>query len=286
MVINTRNDASDVGRCLKSVRWADEIIVIDQESTDGSAEVAEAAGARVYKHKPSLFVELVRNFAISKATGDWVLILDPDEEIPSKLAEKIRKIADSDGNISFYRFPRKNIIFGKWIKHSLWWPDYLIRFFRKGSVVWSEKIHSIPETRGIGQDLTAEEENAITHYNYRTISQYLEKMGRYTDAQAKELVDSGYIFNWKDLISKPTAEFLRRFFSAEGYRGGVHCLALSLLQAFSELVIYLKVWEQKKFPDDYVDSRALDRSINDIIHWQAASSSGIRKILLRIKARL
>jgi len=157
--------------------------------------------------------------------------LDADEEITPKLAKILKDLATGK-EISFYRLPRKNIIFGKWLRHSLWWPDYNIRFFKKGNVQWSEKIHSVPLTRGTGKDLEAKEVNAIVHHHYQSISQYLERMNRYTNIQAEELSKSGYQFRWQDMVKKPMGEFLSRFFVGEAYKDGLRGLILALLQAF------------------------------------------------------
>lgn len=246
VVINTWNEEKNIERCLKSVKWADEIIVVDMESTDKTVEIAKKYGAKVFSHKYTGYVEPARNFALSKATGDWVLILDADEEIPPALAEKLRKIAE-ENKCDFVRLPRKNIIFSKWIKNSRWWPDYNIRFFKKGKVTWSDKIHSVPMTRGERKDLEAKEEDAIAHDHYQLISQYLERLNRYTKVQARELINQGYQFAWQDLLTKPTGEFLSRFFAGEGYKDGLHGLVLALLQAFSELIKYLKAWEAQGF---------------------------------------
>lgn len=288
VVVNTWNEEKNIERCLKSVRWADEIVVVDMYSTDKTVEIAKKFGAEVYFHKFTSYVEPARNYAITKAQGDWVLILDADEEISEKLANKLKKIAKED-KVDFLRIPRKNIIFGKWIKHSRWWPDYNIRFFKKGKVTWSEKIHSVPLTRGEGMDLDSKEINAIIHHHYQSISQYLERMNRYTEIQAKELINSNYQFAWQDLIKKPTGEFLSRFFAAEGYKDGLHDLVLALLQAFSELVKYLKIWEEQGFKEAKIkDFYQEVKKANKELHWwqrkkQAEKLGIFGKILFKTK---
>lgn len=273
VVINTRNEEKNLPRALQSVKsLADEVVVVDMHSTDKTCEIAKRTGAKVYIHPETGYVEPARNFAISKATGDWILILDADEEIPIKLAKGLKKLIKNP-KASFYRIPRKNIIFGKWIKHSRWWPDHNIRFFKKGAVVWSEVIHSVPETRGKGLDLEVEEGLAIVHYNYDSISQYLERMNRYADVQAKFLKDGGYKFSWQDILRKPTSEFVSRFFAGEGYKDGVHGLVLGLLQAFSEAVVYIKVWELEKFKEAKLKKDDLGGEFGNIggevDHWMA-----------------
>lgn len=248
VVINTWNEEANIRSCIASIKAiADEIVVVDMNSTDETQKRAKSLGATVYTHPFTNYVEPARNFAISKAKGDWILIVDADEQISPKLASIIAKTIENPGGYNFYRLPRKNISFDKWIKHGMWWPDYKIRLFQKGTVLWSEIIHSIPQTRGSGSDFPAEEEYAIIHNNYQSISQFVDRLNRYTSEQAQERYEKNSSFHWSIILSAPFEEFLRRFFSAEGYKDGFHGLVLSLLQAFSELVVVLKIWEKHKF---------------------------------------
>lgn len=295
VVINTLNEEKNLPRALFSIKdLASEIVVVDMESQDSTREIAKKAGAKVYIHKPTGYVEPARNFALSKATGDWILILDADEEIPVSLSKKLITLAKNPGGRDFFRLPRKNIIFGQWVRHSRWWPDYNIRFFKKGAVVWSEIIHSVPETHGVGWDLPAQESLAIVHYEYNSISQYLARLDRYTTIQAKYKILEDYKFSWRDLFQKPTSEFLSRFFVGEAYKDGVHGLALSLLQAFSEVVLYLKIWEMEKFKVINFDNPELENEFTkaegEIDHWLVAKrmrrpSAGWR-ILNKVLRRL
>lgn len=246
VVINTFNEENCIARAVKSASWSDEVVVCDMYSEDKTAEIAKKNGAKVVFHERKKYVELVRNFNISQAKNGWVLILDPDEEVPDSLAEKLQAIAEKD-EASFVEIPRKNIIFGKWMKAAMWWPDYNIRFFKRGRVSYSGEIHRPPKTDGQGLKLPDDEKYALQHYHYISISQFLQRMDRYTSAQAEELQKEGYKFNWADLIAKPLSEFLGRYFANSGFKDGLHGLALSLLQSFSFLIVYLKVWEMEKF---------------------------------------
>ena len=198
------------------------------------------------------------------------MILDADEELTDKLAKKLKSIVNNS-IADFYRLPRKNLIFSQWIRHSRWWPDYNIRFFKKGSVSWSEIIHSVPETHGKGQDLLAQEGLAIVHHHYESVSQYLTRSDRYSSIQAKAKIKEGYEFSWRDLIRKPVGEFLSRLFVGEAYKDGVHGLALSLLQAYSELLVYLKVWELNKFKTSNLELSELEKEFleaeGELDHW-------------------
>ncbi len=243
-VINTRNEEKNIEECLKTLQFADEIVVVDMESGDDTKKIAKNYTDKVFDHKAVGFVEPARNFAINKAVGNWILIVDADERIPKTLARKLIEITQED-NVDFVRIPRKNLIFGQWTQHSRWWPDYNIRFFKKGSVEWQNEIHSIPITTGTGINLDAEETLAIEHHHYDTIDEYFERALRYSTQQSKELIDSGYKFDAKDLIEKPISEFISRFFAGEGYRDGLHGLILAFLQFFSVMLIYLKVWQHE-----------------------------------------
>jgi len=271
-VINTWNEEENIGRCLKSIKdFADEIVVVDMKSEDKTVEIAKKFGVKIFTHKQTLYVEPARNFALRQAQGKHILVIDADEVLPQSLAKRLKKIAEGD-EIDYVEIPRKNIIFGKWIEYSLWWPDYNIRFFRKGKVKWSDKIHAPPKAEGLRKKLPANQENAIIHHHYQNVSQYVERLNRYTNIQAENLIIGGYKFKWPDLLRKPTDEFLSRFFAGQGYKDGLHGLTLAFLQAFSELILYLKVWEKEKFtPEEKILKEFKTEAIKtakDFRFWQ------------------
>lgn len=278
VVINTLNEERNISGAIKTVGWADEIIVCDMHSADKTVEIAKKMGAKIFFHKKEKFVEPARNFAISKATNEWVLILDADEQIPISLAQQLMAIASRTKQIDYVKVPRKNLIFGHFMQGAMWWPDFNIRFFRKGKVVWTDEIHRPPQALGEGLELLSSEEYAIVHNNYESVSQFLERMNRYTSIQAEELNKGKYKFNWKDLLEKPLSEFLSRFFAMGGYKDGLHGLALSLLQAFSFLIVYLKVWEMDKFANQGIDLSEIDSEKNKsgqaINYWLKQTRQG------------
>lgn len=248
VVLGVFNEEKNIKRCLESVKWADEIIIVDDGSTDRTVEIAKRYTDKIFPHKSEGYVEPTRNFGIGKAQGEWILLLDADEEIPDTLALKLKEISDNK-DIDFVWIPRKNIIFNKWIKNEGWWPDYNVRFFRKGSVTWSNRIHSKPEIEGQELHLQEREEWAITHYNYSTISQFLEKLDRYTTIEADEFIKANKKFIPSSLISNPMEEFLSRMFARKGYKDSYHGLVLSSFEAFSMQVVMAKVWEKQGFDD-------------------------------------
>lgn len=294
-VINTINEEKKIGRCLASLKgFANEIVVVDMMSTDKTVEIAKKYGAKVFKHKRIGYVEPARNFAISKAKHDWIIILDADEEVREGLKIFIKQEIKKP-QADFYRIPRKNIIFGKWMKHSGWWPDHNIRFFRKNSVSWNEVIHSVPMTTGTGLDLPTKEDYAIRHRHYSSVEEYITRMNKYTTIQARELNKKGVEFKWRDVLIKPSSEFLRRYFAESGYKDGLHGLVLSLLQTLSELTIYIKLWQKQKFrkrkitaEDTYEELIKISR---DFVWWVydskiKESKNFFQKIWLKITRKL
>ena len=245
VVVNVRNEAENLTKCLKSIKdFADEIIVVDMKSTDESVSIAKEYEAKVFSYRPMKFVEPARNFALSKAKGKWILLLDPDEYLNKSLKKELKKIT-LRSDVDFVKIPRQNFIFGKWIKHANCWPDYLIRFFKKGAVTWQNEIHSQPVTKGNSLTLLDSEKLAIKHNNYQNINQFILRAIRYSSIQADELKNQDYKIKVSDFILKPTQEFNSRFFFAQGYKDGLHGLIFCLLQAFAIALIYIKLWEKQ-----------------------------------------
>ena len=242
-VVNTRNEEANLAECLQTLSFCSEIVVVDMSSEDKTVEIAKDFTHKVFSHPNVGFVEPARSFAISKALGDWILIVDADERVSKELAKALQKVATED-EFDFVRLPRKNFVFGQWLQYSRWWPDYNIRFFKKGTVSWQDEIHSVPITTGKGTNLEAQSSLAIEHIHYKNIDEYLYRTIRYANQQAKELKASGYKFEPTDIITKPISEFNSRYFAGEGYKDGLHGLVISLLQFFAILLVYLKVWEK------------------------------------------
>ena len=288
VVVNTYNEEKNIGRCLDSVEdFADEIIVVDMHSSDKTVEIVKEYGAKVFQYEYTRYVEPARNFALSKATGDWILLLDADEELPESLSHKLREIIEID-RADLVKIPRKNIIFGKWIEHTRWWPDYLVRFFRQDKVKFSDEIHAPPQTKGEELILEPKEELAIIHHNFQTISQFIERLNRYTDIQSDEKNKDQYEFKIEDLLIKTSNEFFSRFFSGEGYKDGGHGLILSVLQAFSEFIVYLKVWEKQGFKEERIEKLRgiVGKIVKDFYYWQAKTTSNLKeKFLLKIRSK-
>jgi glycosyltransferase involved in cell wall biosynthesis len=286
VVINTLNEEKNLPRVLTSVKeFANEIIICDMHSDDKTVEIAKKFKAKVITHERTDYVEPARNFALRQASGGWILVLDADEELSVKLAEQLQKIVEENKG-DYVVIPRKNIIFNQWMEHSRWWPDYLVRFFKNGKVIWSDKIHQPPDTSGKELMLEANEQNAIIHYNYDTIDQYLERMIRYSRIQSEQLLKDGYQFSWSDVIQKPTSEFLGRYFLGEGYKDGLHGFCLAFLQSLSEFLVYARIWESRHFGK--VDGPSVlsevKKATDEVDYWVAQKTNNpLRKILHKLR---
>lgn len=246
VVVSAFNSEAKIKDCLESVSWADEIIFVDNYSTDRTLKIAQKYTSKIFIRPNKAMLNINKNFGFTKATNDWILSLDSDERASSELKEEIllainNKLSTANG----YWIPRKNIIFGKWIKHTGWYPDCQLRLFKKGKGRFLEEhVHEMIKIEGKTEYL----KNHIIHYNYETILQFLQKLGNiYAPNEAEQLLKNGYEFDWKDSIRFPTKEFLSRFFAREGYKDGFHGLMLSFLMGFYHFVVFTNIWERLKF---------------------------------------
>lgn len=240
------NEADSLKRCFKSLAgFADEIVVLDIGSSDQSIAVCKKYGVTVFKHSFVPYVEKVRNDAWLKANGDWILVLDPDEVIGDTLKEKLKEIV-LENRYQAVNIPRKNIFFNHWIAHTNWWPDYHVRFFKKGYVKWGDKIHEYPAVRGQMLNLEAKEDLAISHFGYDSVDEFMERQNRYSSIEAGNLFASGLKFSWFNFFWKPSREFLVRFIRHGGFLDGIYGFTLSFLMMIYELQVLIKLWELEK----------------------------------------
>jgi glycosyltransferase involved in cell wall biosynthesis len=296
VVINTKNAAATLERTLKSVSWADELVVMDMKSTDQTTQIAEKYGAHVYSHPDVGYVEPARNAAIQKAKGNWILLVDADEEVPSTLAEKVALLVNGDATADAYYIPRKNIVFNHWYQHAGWWPDYQLRLFKRGMVEWSDKIHQIPAIKGSHDYLAATEEHALIHHNYQTVEQFIDRLNRYTSHEVTSRttpVNTKAQPSTRTLIYAFKDELLARLFKHRGIDGGLHGVSLSLLQGMYEVIVILKQWQANDFPPQpnqqhqtIAALRGLQADLSYwIADWQVEHSSGLIKWWWRLRRR-
>jgi glycosyltransferase involved in cell wall biosynthesis len=259
VVISAYNEEKTIGRCLASVPFADEIIVVDNASTDKTRDIAKKFTKNIFDKPNQLMLNANKNFGFEKAKSDWILNLDADEEIPPVLAREIQSIIQSNPSENGFWIKRKNYSFGKWIQHGLWWPDKQIRLFRRTKGAFPcVHIHEYIKVEGIVAELT----EPYLHYNYESVHQYLTKIDRASTSEAISLQEAKYQLAWYDAIRFPLSDFLKIYFAQAGFKDGLHGLVLSLFQAFYSFSVFAKVWEMQKFPERDISAKAIREELH------------------------
>lgn len=242
VVALTLNEAKHIRECLESVRsFADELLVLDSGSTDSTAEIAREAGARV-ETRPFDNYASQRNAALEAARGKWIFFIDADERgdaaVGQEIRDEISRIERTNANEVLFWIPRKNYIFGKWIQHAGWSPDFQPRVLKKGRAHFdpTRPVHELVIAEGGELHL----KQPLIHYNYETLAQFRAKQKRYTRIEALEMYEQKIHPRLRSYISMPAREFFRRFVSLQGYRDGLHGLVLSALMAY--YAFWRQVW--------------------------------------------
>jgi len=293
-VVLTHNEAKDLPACLKSLSWVTDIFLIDSGSTDKTLEIAKSAGAKVFKRKFDNFSNQ-RNFALNKvAAYNWVLFVDADEILEKSLAKELMSFA-KDIYLDGVELPRKNYIFGRWIKNADWYPDYRLVFTRPKMVTFEGEVHErLKFVKGNGT--VARAEGNLLHHNYDTVKEFVVKnLVDYPADYAKSLANDGHKFAAGDLIIKPISEFMRRYFLTEGWRDGLFGLNLSLLMGAQTLVAYIYLWELQGKRGDLTaaETQRLFRDVQgkgkELSYWLTSiaveSTKGMTKYLHRARRK-
>lgn len=243
-IVHTRNEIENIKECIKSIKgFANEIILIDMESNDGTVELAQRMGAKVYSIKNYGIVEPARQYGINKASGDWILIIDADERLTKNLSRLLRFLTKQN-KFDVVRIPFKNIIFGKWFKKSNLWPDYHARFFRKGCIEWPSYLDSEPEyNHNKTLDLPAFAVNAIVHESHPGIDGLISKINRYSNhAQTPTLTSQALV---ERMLLYPQLDFSRRYLETGG-KDGMEGYIFARVMEFYEFIKWAKYWEKNK----------------------------------------
>ncbi len=243
VVLTTLNEERNIERCLNSVRWADEIVVVDSFSWDRTVELARRYTDRVYQHEYLGSSRQVQR-GIEYAAGEWVLVIDADEEVTPALAEAVQAILRDGTETDGFAILRKPSAFGRWISAGGWYPDYQFRLFRKNRYrPEHQEVHGGFTTTGRRERLDA----LLLHHTYPTIYTYVEKMNDYTSLQVsnKLAADPGVQAPWHKLVLSPLSHFLKMFVVKKGYRDGFHGFVLALLDAAYTMLLYAKLWEYR-----------------------------------------
>ncbi len=240
VILITYNEEINIERCLRSVSWADEIIVVDSFSTDKTIELARQFSSNIIQHKYDGDIrQRERGFAVAK--GGWLFYIDADEEITNEMKEDILKEINSSSHEGYWA-QRRNKIFGKWIYNGGWFPDLTFRLFRKDKYVAEfEEVHGGFTVWGSKGTLNG----FLNHFPYDTIEQYVAKMNDYTSLQVsnKFKQKDGLNISWGKIIFSPVSHFLRKYFSNKGLKDGMHGFVLAVLGAIYTFALYAKCKE-------------------------------------------
>jgi len=238
------NEEANLSRTLESVRWADEIILVDSGSQDRTIDIAKYFGAKTSYHAFGGHGEQ-KNVALDLCTSDWILLLDADEVLTPVLQAEIRELLSGAPKYGAYWIPRLNLYFGRWMRHGGFYPDHKLRLFRRGSARLSEGVgpHSTPQFTGPKGKLR----NDMLHYAYPTLGIYLEHMNRYSSEIAKLLNQRGRISKSLpaflcNAVLNPAATFVYNYFFRLGFLDGREGLLLHLNHSVYIHWKFIKAW--------------------------------------------
>jgi glycosyltransferase involved in cell wall biosynthesis len=239
-IVITKNEAANIAACLDSVAFCDERIVVDSGSDDDTVAIAQARGAAVHHHAWEGFGKQ-KQVALSHATGDWVLLIDADERVTPALAAQIRDAAaraDADG----YEMPRLSTFLGRPMRHSGWYPDYILRLFRRGKArISDDLVHERVICEGAVSRLT----EPLLHFPVTTLESALSRVDRYSTANAQMLVASGRRVSFASGFLHGLFTFFKTYILRAGFLDGREGFLLAVLNAEGAYYKYMKAWSTK-----------------------------------------
>jgi len=237
IAIITHNEEENIRYALESIKWADEIVVVDSFSADRTQEICREYTDKVHSLEWAGFSEQ-KSKAISMTTYPWVLVLDADERVTDSLRDEIIALMRNNPSMDGYYIPRKNYFIKKWIRHGGWWPDYTLRLFRREkAAIETREVHEAVKVNG----KTGKLKNPIEHYTYKDIGDYLNRMQNYSTLAAKELFKRGQSASIFDIIFRPVFTFFRMFVLRMGILDGFYGIILAYLYSFYTYKKYSKL---------------------------------------------
>ena len=239
-VVITKNEEANIQDCLNSVRWADELVVVDAESRDKTVELARACGAKV-SVRPWPGFGLQKNFGMRQALSDWILILDADERVTEELRGEVKTCLAGWrlGAPVAYRIPRRNFFYGAWVRGGGVYPDYQVRLFRRGIARYNDvAVHENLIVDGEIGTLAGH----LDHYTERRIQDHFKKFGVYTTLAAQEKVKTIRTVGWTDLVFRPLVVWVKTYILKQGFHDGVNGLIVCVFASMYTFVKYAKLW--------------------------------------------
>ncbi len=237
VIIIVKEEEKNIAECISTVNWADEIIVIDGESSDETVEIAKKFTDKVFIRRWEGYV-IQKKYAINLVTNNWILSIDADERVTPELAEEIKKLDCS--NIDGFKIKRKNFIFSREIKSCGWENDFQLRLFKKEKVdLTNRQVHEAFIVDGKVEKLT----NPMVHHTFSSFTDYFSKINNYSSLKAKELYEQGKKSNGLIIFSRTAIAFFTFFIIRRGFTDGIYGLIISLFHSISTMMNYMKLWE-------------------------------------------
>lgn len=246
VIIPTFNEERNIKDCLETVKWADEILIVDSYSTDKTLEIARQYTERIVQRE-YINSAAQKNWAIPRATHPWVMIVDSDERVPPLLRDEILKLLENPGDFVGFRLFRQNHFLGKPIRFCGWQRDDVLRLFRKDKGRYQEReVHADVIVDGKIGVL----KNKLLHYTFQSFDQYMKKFDRYTRWAARDRARTTQKVRWYHLTLRPLWRFIRQYFLYLGVLDGKAGLIICLLAAYSVFLKYARLWSQQQNPDN------------------------------------
>lgn len=241
VTIITKNEEKNIQRCLNSVKWADEIVVVDSGSTDKTVSICENFGCKVIKTEWKGFGK-TKKFAVDNASYNWIFSIDADEEVTKELKDHIQKIL-SYPKARCYKLKRRSYYLGKKIQYCGWNNDYPLRLFNRKYGNFNEKIvHESVQLTGRVDRIESE----LVHYTYPTLESHVNRMIKYAELSAKQKFKNGKSVTICGAIIRSLIKFIKMYFFQLGLLDGKHGLLLSLNSSYGVFLKYLKLWEMNR----------------------------------------
>ncbi len=240
--INIHNEEDNIAEVCETLDWADEIVIVDSDSTDRTVEIARRYTDNIYNREFRGYKDK-HEFSDSMTTGDWIFWIDADERVTPELRASIEKLRRSDPATlpDGFRIARRTHYLGRWIEHSGWYPDYQMRLYRKAASYWDGvSPHETARVRGRVETLEGE----LLHYTKRNLSEHQTVLDSYTTLAAEYLHKHGKRARLLDLFILPLASFIRTYLVKQGFRDGVQGLIIAIFTAYSVFLKFAKVWER------------------------------------------
>ena|SRR5882724_4377628 len=238
VIVITKDEEANIERCLSSVSWADEIVVVDSQSSDRTVEIARAYGARVIETTNWPGFGPQKNRALAQAGGEWVLSLDADERVTLELREEIMAIVSGGAEFDAYAIPRLSSYCGQFMRHSGWWPDYVTRLFRRGKARFSDDL---VHEKLIAGGRTGRLKSHLVHFAFEDFEEVLRKVDQYSTASARMLYERGRTGSLSKAVFHAFWTFFRTYVLRAGFLDGSHGFMLAVSNAEGTYYRYAKL---------------------------------------------